>query len=119
MSFPSSLRRGCAPVSEPQIRLSRQHPRGYKLTNANDCKTLMDEHSALTDVTSGPVGPAVALSLGESNKSGPVSSGVWEVMDGKYATHFCLWASLVTGSNLSHHQSSQNFCGVTRLLEIR
>jgi hypothetical protein len=59
----------------------------------------MDEHSALTDVTPGPVGAAVALSLGESDESRPVSSGVWEVMDGKYATHFCLWASLVTGSN--------------------
>ena len=60
------------------------------LTNANNCKTLMDEHRPLTDVTPGPVGAAMALSLGESNKSGPVNSGVWEVMDGKYATHFCL-----------------------------
>jgi hypothetical protein len=34
-----------------------------KLTNADDCKTLMDEYGALTNVTSGPVGTAVALSL--------------------------------------------------------
>ena len=61
----------------------------------------MDEHGALTDVAPGPIGAAVALSLGESDKSRPVSGGVWEVMDGKYATHFCLWASLVTGCNLS------------------
>jgi hypothetical protein len=32
----------------------------------------------------------VALSLGESNKSRPISSGFWETMDGQYATHFCL-----------------------------
>jgi hypothetical protein len=50
----------------------------------------MDEHGALTNVTPGPVGTTVALSLGESNKSRPVSGGVWEAMDGKYATHFSL-----------------------------
>jgi hypothetical protein len=61
-----------------------------KLTNADDRKTLMDEHGALTNVTSGPVGTTVALSFGEGNKSRPVSCGVWEAMDGKYATHFCL-----------------------------
>ena len=61
-----------------------------KLTNADDCKTLMDKNGALTNVTSGPVGTTVTLSLGKSNKSGPVSGGVWEAMDGKYATHFCL-----------------------------
>jgi hypothetical protein len=48
-----------------------------KLTNADNCKTLMDENGALTNVTSGPVGTTVALSLGESNKSRPVSGGVW------------------------------------------
>jgi hypothetical protein len=61
-----------------------------KLTNTDNCKTLMDEHGALANVTSGPVGTTVALSLGESNKSRPVSGGFWEAMDGKYATHFCL-----------------------------
>jgi hypothetical protein len=45
--------------------------------NADNCKTLMDENGALTNVTSGPVGTTVALSLGESNKSRPVSGGVW------------------------------------------
>ena len=50
----------------------------------------MDEHGVLTDVTSGPVGPTMALSLGEGNESRPVSGGVWEAMDGKYATHLCL-----------------------------
>ena len=71
--------------------VNRDNLRGNNtLTNANDCKTLMDEHGLPTDVTAGPVGAAMALSLGESNKSGPVSGGVWEVMDGKYATHFCL-----------------------------
>lgn len=87
MVFPSSLRRGCAPVSEPQIQSSERLGR-YKLTNANDCKTLMDKHGVPPYVTPGPVGAAMALSLGESNKSRPVSSGVWEVMDGEYATHF-------------------------------
>jgi len=57
----------------------------------------MDKHGALTDVTPGPVGATVALSLGESNESRPVSGGVWEAVDGKYATHSCLWTSLVTG----------------------
>ena len=90
MSFPSSLRRGCAPVSEPQTRLSSQRFKGSKLTNANDCKALMGEHGALTDVTPRPVGATVALSLGESNKSRPVSSGVGDAMDGKDATHFRL-----------------------------
>ena len=47
-----------------------------KLTNTDNCKTLMDEHGALANVTSGPVGTTVALSLGESNKSRPVSGGV-------------------------------------------
>jgi hypothetical protein len=70
--------------------IDKQYLMRKKLTNADNCKTLMDEHRAPANVTSGPVGTTVALSLGESNKSRPVNGGVWEAMDGKYATHFCL-----------------------------
>ena len=41
----------------------RESLMGNKLTNTDNSKTLMDEHGALTNVTSGPVGTTVALSL--------------------------------------------------------
>lgn len=121
MIFPSSLRRGCAPVSKRQTRQSRERLGRCKLTNANDCKTLMDEHGPPTNVTPGPVGAAMALSLGESNKSRPVSSGVREVMDGEYATHFfaCERRWLRGEQFVLHHQSPQNFHGVTNCDKIR
>ena len=79
----------------------------------------MDEDGALTNVTSGPVGSTVALPLGESNKSRPVSGGVWEAMDGKYATHFL---SVNVGSNraLTGNLKISSPCRVTpRLFAIR
>ena len=65
----------------------------------------MHEHGVPTNVTTGPVGAAMALSLGESNKSRPVSSGVREVMDGEYATHF-LTVNVAGYGEQFVHQSS-------------
>jgi hypothetical protein len=59
-----------------------------RLTNANDCKTLVHEDGSLTDIASRPVRAAMTLFLGERDKSGPVSSRFWEAMYGEYATHF-------------------------------
>jgi hypothetical protein len=96
--------------------LSRQRLTRNKLTNADDCETLVNEHGALTDVTPGPVGATMALFLGEGDKSRPVSSGIREVMDGKYATHFVCEKRC----NLSTtYQGSQNFYGRDSLFVIR
>jgi hypothetical protein len=57
------------------------------LTNANDRKTFVNKHAALTDIAPGPVRTTMALLFGEGDKSGPVSSRFLEAMHSEYATH--------------------------------
>ena len=70
----------------------------------------MDEHGALSDIAPRPIRTAMALSLRESDKLGPVSSGFLEAMDGKYATHFYRSTSLVSESTGNLTVTRAKFC---------